>query len=220
MIGLTHALAVDLGPEGITVNCIWRKSDAARIVNIARANEPLLAQVQYGRIISLHLRETNQGRRVGIKRVKWALAENYRGTGKRCRVKPKANDPSTSTIRRTTKLLAITIAVAGELSVLRERLDTIERLASAKGLLSLDEVDGYRPDEHVSAEREKWRADYLERILRVVCHELESAEWITPEWRFVSDNTVHGCRDAYRAPAVGAICECSHPGRENSARST
>jgi hypothetical protein len=28
----------------------------------------------------------------------------------------------------------------------------------------------------VSAEREKWRADYLERILRVVQHELESAE--------------------------------------------
>ena len=44
------------------------------------------------------------------------------------------------------------MAVAGELSVLRERLDTIERLARAKGLLSLDEIEGYRPDEQVSAE--------------------------------------------------------------------
>jgi hypothetical protein len=37
------------------------------------------------------------------------------------------NDPEND------KLLAITMAVAGELSVLRERLDTIERLARAKG---------------------------------------------------------------------------------------
>jgi len=80
------------------------------------------------------------------------------------------NDPEND------KLLAITMAVAGELSVLRERLDTIERLARAKGLLSLDEIEEYRPDEQVSAEREKWRAEYLERILRVVHHELESAE--------------------------------------------
>ena len=47
------------------------------------------------------------------------------------------NDPEND------KLLAITMAVAGELSVLRERLDTIERLARAKGLLSLDEIEGY-----------------------------------------------------------------------------
>jgi len=80
------------------------------------------------------------------------------------------NDPEND------KLLAITMAVVGELSVLRERLDTIERLARAKGLLSLDEIEEYRPDEQVSAEREKWRAEYLERILRVVHNELESAE--------------------------------------------
>ena len=63
------------------------------------------------------------------------------------------------------------MAVAGELSVLRERLDTVERLVSAKGLLSMDEIEQYRPDEDVSAAREKWRAEYLERILRVVHHE-------------------------------------------------
>ena len=80
------------------------------------------------------------------------------------------NDPEND------KLLAITMADAGELSVLRERLDTIERLVSAKGLFSLNEIEGYRLDEQVSAEREKWRKDYLERILRVVRHELESAE--------------------------------------------
>ena len=80
------------------------------------------------------------------------------------------NDPEND------KLLTITMAVAAELSVLRERLDTIERLVSARGLLSLGEIEQYRPNEQVSAQREIWRAEYLERILRVVHHELESAE--------------------------------------------
>jgi polyhydroxyalkanoate synthesis regulator phasin len=74
------------------------------------------------------------------------------------------------------KLLAIIMAVAGELSVLRERLDTLERIVEAKGLLSLDEIERYRPGDQVSAERDQWRAEYLERILRIVHHELESAK--------------------------------------------
>ena len=58
----------------------------------------------------------------------------------------------------------------------QERLDTIERLVSARELLSLGEIEQYKPNEQVSAQRETWRAEYLERILRVVHHELESAE--------------------------------------------
>lgn len=74
------------------------------------------------------------------------------------------------------KLLAVIMAVAGELSVLHERLDTVERIVEAKGLLSLDEIERYRPDDRVLAEREKWRAEYLERILRIVRQELESVQ--------------------------------------------
>jgi uncharacterized protein YnzC (UPF0291/DUF896 family) len=74
------------------------------------------------------------------------------------------------------KLLAITMALAGEVSVIRERLDTIERILAAKGTLSAAEIESYRPDEQVAAERERWREEYLERILRIVHHELESIE--------------------------------------------
>jgi hypothetical protein len=71
------------------------------------------------------------------------------------------------------KLLAIIMAVAGELVVTRERLDTLERIASAKGLLSLADIEEYRPAPAAAAARDKWRAD---RILRIVHHELESIE--------------------------------------------
>ncbi len=71
------------------------------------------------------------------------------------------------------KLLAIAIALAGEVSVLRERLDTLERLAQAKGLFSIEEIETYQPDDQVAKEREQWRADYIARVLRVLQDEVE-----------------------------------------------
>ncbi len=72
-------------------------------------------------------------------------------------------------------MLAIAIALAGEVSVLRERLDTLERLAQAKGLFSIEEIETYQPDDQVAKEREQWRADYIARVLRVVQEEVEGA---------------------------------------------
>lgn len=72
------------------------------------------------------------------------------------------------------KLLAIVMALAGEVSVLRERLDTLERLVQAKGILSIEEIETYQPDEQTVQERNQWRADYIARILRVVQEQVES----------------------------------------------
>jgi hypothetical protein len=81
------------------------------------------------------------------------------------------------------KLMAIVMALAGEVSVLRERLDTVERLAEAKGLLLRQEIEAYRPDPQSAEEREQWRAQYIARVLRVVREELEAIERgeVTPE---------------------------------------
>jgi hypothetical protein len=68
------------------------------------------------------------------------------------------------------------MALAGELSVVRERLDTVERILAAKGAFSADEIESFRPDEKCTAERDRWREEYLERILRIVHHDLESVE--------------------------------------------
>ncbi|GAB4385938.1 MAG: hypothetical protein Kow00121_51550 [Elainellaceae cyanobacterium] len=66
------------------------------------------------------------------------------------------------------QLLSIVMALAGEVSVLRERLDTVEQLVQAKGILSLAEIEAYQPDEHVAQQREQWRTDYIARLLRVL----------------------------------------------------
>ncbi len=72
------------------------------------------------------------------------------------------------------KLLAIVMALTGEVSVLHERLDTIERLLEIKGILSITEIEAYEPDTKVTKEREQWRAEYIARVLRVVQEELET----------------------------------------------
>jgi hypothetical protein len=68
----------------------------------------------------------------------------------------------------TDKLLAMVLALAEEVSVLRDRLDTIERLTQAKGLLAQAEIDAYQPDPQAAAERDQQRAAYIARILRIV----------------------------------------------------
>jgi hypothetical protein len=94
--------------------------------------------------------------------------------GVRLTHKAKGKKPTFFADPQVDKTLAITMALAGEVSVLRERLDTIERLLEAKGLLSRQETESYRPGEHAAEEREHWRAEYLDRILRVVREEREA----------------------------------------------
>ena len=74
------------------------------------------------------------------------------------------------------KVMGIVTALAGEVSVLRERIDTIERLAAGKGLFTTEDVDAYRPDDSVANQREQWRSEYIERVLRVVHQELEGMD--------------------------------------------
>jgi len=82
--------------------------------------------------------------------------------------KAKGKRPVYFTHPEIDKLFAIVMALVGEVSVLRERLDTIERLVEAKGILSIEEIETYQPDEKTEQEREKWRAEYIARILRTI----------------------------------------------------
>lgn len=74
------------------------------------------------------------------------------------------------------KVLSITMALAGEVAVLRDRVDTIERLAEANQPISRAAVDIYQPDETVRAERDAWRETFLSVVLRIVHQELEELE--------------------------------------------
>lgn len=74
------------------------------------------------------------------------------------------------------KVLSITMALAGEVAVLRDRVDTIERLAESGQAISRAAIDGYQPDESVRSERDAWRETFLSVVLRSVHQELEELE--------------------------------------------
>lgn len=74
------------------------------------------------------------------------------------------------------RVLNITMAVAGELAVARERIDTLERLLQERNVLGADDVEDYKPDDQVMQERMKWHKNYVARILRIVQQEIDALE--------------------------------------------
>jgi hypothetical protein len=73
------------------------------------------------------------------------------------------------------KLLAMVMALAGEVSVLRDRLDTHEKLAAGQKWASEKNIEAYEPSQDVLAERAERRNAYVSRILRIVNDEAEGA---------------------------------------------
>lgn len=88
--------------------------------------------------------------------------------------KAKGRRPYFFENQETDMLVAMLMAVAGELAVTRDRLDTLERLLEEHGTLNREALENYAPDSDVMEQREAWREEYLERILRIIHHELES----------------------------------------------
>jgi hypothetical protein len=58
------------------------------------------------------------------------------------------------------------VALATELSVAFDRIDTLERLLERQQGLTREAIRNYQPDESVDAERRQHRADLAERLLR------------------------------------------------------
>lgn len=74
------------------------------------------------------------------------------------------------------KVLSITLALAGELAVLRDRQDTIERLLEAGQPVTRAAIEAYQPDETVRNERDAWRETFLDVVLRRIHQEREELE--------------------------------------------
>ena len=72
------------------------------------------------------------------------------------------------------RLLAIVWAMAGELAVTRERLDTLERLLAERAVVQRPDIDAYRPDAEAARERGEWQMEYIARLLRVLQQELDA----------------------------------------------
>ena len=78
------------------------------------------------------------------------------------------------------RVLSITLAVAGELAVTRERLDTIERLLDKGSVIDREAIENYSPTKEEARQRAMWQQEYLARILRIVQQQLESMETDDP----------------------------------------
>jgi len=75
------------------------------------------------------------------------------------------------------RVLNITMAIAGELAVARERVDTLERLLEQKGILTREEIESYVPDSPaIEDQRQLWHSEYISRVLRIVQQEMEELE--------------------------------------------
>lgn len=94
----------------------------------------------------------------------------------RLQQKAKGDRPQYFSDPATDKVLSITLALAGEVAVLRERLDSLERLLEAGGKVTREKLDHYTPDVAARAERDAWRENFLDVVLRVVHQEREDLE--------------------------------------------
>jgi hypothetical protein len=65
------------------------------------------------------------------------------------------------------RLLTMILALASDVAALRERVDTIERITAARGMDLAAEIDAYEPPIAVREERERWRQQFLDRLLKV-----------------------------------------------------
>lgn len=87
--------------------------------------------------------------------------------------KPKGRRPRYFDDHAVDRVLNITTAVAMELAVVRERLDTLERLLESKNLLDQADIEGFTPTAEQARQRADWTQEYLARIFRFVQQELE-----------------------------------------------
>lgn len=71
------------------------------------------------------------------------------------------------------KLLAMFLALVSEVAVLRERLDTHERLTDAGVAANATNVEAYEATDGAEQERAEWRAAYVARIMRIISDELD-----------------------------------------------
>jgi gamma-glutamyl phosphate reductase len=90
--------------------------------------------------------------------------------------RPKGKRPFFLEDRDTERLMTIVMAVAQELAVMRERLDTVERLLEKNGVVSRADIERFTPTKAEAAERGAWTQEYLARILRVLQQEREALD--------------------------------------------
>lgn len=74
------------------------------------------------------------------------------------------------------KLMAMMMGLVGEVSVLSDRVDTLQRLLIDKDILQPGQLDAYRPDAAVREERDSRREALLASVLRIIRQDEEDPD--------------------------------------------
>jgi hypothetical protein len=82
----------------------------------------------------------------------------------------------------TDRLITIILALTSEVSVLRDRLDTVELLGERAGWLGAGSVDVFVADQATRERREAAREAYLGRVLHILRAEVEGLERDEDYW--------------------------------------
>jgi hypothetical protein len=84
----------------------------------------------------------------------------------------KGKPPHFHDDRTVDQLMAMVVALTSELSILRDRLDTHERLAQTRGVFSPAEVDEFLPGPDAMQERSAQRTRLMRKVFRVIREDL------------------------------------------------
>lgn len=103
--------------------------------------------------------------------IDWMLRANAKAKGKR---------PAFFEEPALDRMLSIVMALVGEVSVLRERLDTVERLLEKNGSLDRADIEAFVPDRDAAFERGCLTREYIARVMRGVQQDLEGMKTDEP----------------------------------------
>ncbi len=70
------------------------------------------------------------------------------------------------------RLLSMVVALASEVAVLHDRVDTHEQLAAQGTLPTAEQVEAFEASPELAAERERWRTRYLRRVMAKLSEEM------------------------------------------------
>jgi len=104
------------------------------------------------------------------------------------RRKAKGKRPSYFSDPDVDRLLSMIMALTGELSVTRDRLDTLERVAASKGLFSSDDIESFALNQEALDARAQRHETLFREVNRVIASALEDLEAApSEEYRAVVD---------------------------------
>lgn len=72
------------------------------------------------------------------------------------------------------RVMNITLVLMQEVAVLRERLDTVERLLERDGKITRATIEAFAPTKDEAAERGAWTQEYIARVLRILQQDREA----------------------------------------------